>query len=59
MSERMRRAAHRLVSAAACMAVGVVASLLPGGAFAQAYPAKPLRFVVAFPAGSATRRRAG
>ncbi len=48
----------KLVAAASSAVVGVViagwAGMLPGAASAQTYPARPLRFVVAFPAGSAT-----
>jgi tripartite-type tricarboxylate transporter receptor subunit TctC len=44
----------RMISAVVSVAMGVVAVGVSGAALAQAYPSKPIRLVVPFPAGSAT-----
>ena len=48
-TNRIRRSLTLLAGAA-----GLAAAGWSPGALAQAFPAKPLRFVVPFPAGSAT-----
>jgi tripartite-type tricarboxylate transporter receptor subunit TctC len=38
-------------SSIAVLALAAVQCLLPGSAFAQSYPSKPVRLIVGFPAG--------
>jgi tripartite-type tricarboxylate transporter receptor subunit TctC len=47
------RIRNLLRGAAACLALAVCAIAAPGGALAQAFPERPLRLIVPFPAGGA------
>lgn len=51
MNKSEFRAAHRLAASAAALALFIGGFAPASGAWAQAYPVKPVRLVVAFPAG--------
>lgn len=51
MDKSELRAAHRLAASAAALALFIGGFAPASGAWAQAYPVKPVRLVVAFPAG--------